>query len=123
MKTEQIAVVVSLVLALSAWFFFDLGSYLQFETLQQRIGDLRQWYENNPLLAGLIYFAAYVTITALSVPGAAVMTLAGGALFGSGTGFYWCLLPAVSALRWPSWFHVLCSEIGSKSALGVTLVP
>ena len=82
LKTKQIAVVVSLVLALSAWFFFDLGSYLQFETLQQRIGDLRQWYENNPLLAGLIYFAAYVTITALSVPGAAVMTLAGGALFG-----------------------------------------
>ncbi len=61
---------------------------MQFETLQQRIGDLREWYGSNPLLAGLIYFAGYVVVTALSLPGAAVMTLAGGALFG----FWYALL-------------------------------
>ena len=88
MHKKQIAVITVVVLAFTAWFFFDLGGYLQFETLQQRIGELRQWYGNNPLLAGLIYFAAYVAITALSVPGAAVMTLAGGALFG----FWYALL-------------------------------
>ena len=88
MHKKQIAVVTLVGLALAAWFYFDLGSVLQFETLQQRIGDLRHWYGNNPLLAGLIYFAGYVVVTALSLPGAAVMTLAGGALFG----FWYALL-------------------------------
>ncbi len=88
MYRKQIVVVTLIGLALAAWFFFDLGSFLQLETLQQRIGDLRDWYANNPLLAGLIYFAGYVAVTALSLPGAAVMTLAGGALFG----FWYALL-------------------------------
>jgi len=85
---KQIAIVTLVGIAFAAWFYFGLGSYLQLEALQQRIGDLREWYGNNPLLAGLIYFAGYVVVTALSVPGAAVMTLAGGALFG----FWYALL-------------------------------
>ena len=82
MRTKQIVVIAVVALALAAWFVFDLGSYLQLDILQQRIDELRAWYGNNPLLAGVIYFACYVAVTALSVPGAAVMTLAGGALFG-----------------------------------------
>lgn len=88
MRTRQIAVITVVALALAAWFFFDLGSYLQLATLQQRIEDLREWYANNPLLAGLAFFGCYVALTAVSVPGAAVMTLAGGALFG----FWYALL-------------------------------
>ena len=88
MSTRKIAVVFIIVLALGAWFYLDLGQYLQFEILQQRIGDLRGWYTSNPLLAGVIYFAVYIAVTALSVPGAAIMTLAGGALFG----FWYALL-------------------------------
>ncbi len=91
MHKKQIAVLTLIGLALAAWFYFDLGSLLRFETLQQRIGDLRHWYGNNPLLAGLIYFAGYVVVAALSLPGAAVMTLAGGALFG-----FWYALVLVS---------------------------
>ncbi len=75
-------------LALCAWFFFDLGSFLQLGEVQARIDDLRQWHAKHPLLAGLIYFALYVIVTGLSVPGAAVLTLAGGALFG----FWYALL-------------------------------
>jgi len=81
-RTRQLAVLVILAAAFAAWFALDLGSYLQFDALQQRIGELRAWYADNPLRAGLIYFAAYVLVAALSVPGATIMTLAGGALFG-----------------------------------------
>ena len=88
MRSKQIAVITVIAAAFIAWFYFDLGQFLQFEVLQQRIGELRGWYARNPLLAGLIYFAVYVAVTALSVPGAAVMTLAGGALFG----FWYALL-------------------------------
>ncbi len=88
MQKKQIAVLLVLAAALAAWFALDLGSYLEFERLKASIEDLRAWYLENPLLAGAIYFAVYVGVTALSVPGAAVMTLAGGALFG----FWYALL-------------------------------
>jgi pyruvate/2-oxoglutarate dehydrogenase complex dihydrolipoamide dehydrogenase (E3) component/uncharacterized membrane protein YdjX (TVP38/TMEM64 family) len=85
---KKIAVISIIAIAIAAWFHYDLGVYLQFDTLQQRVGELRNWYAAHPLLAGLLYFVLYVLVTALSVPGAAVMTLAGGALFG----FWYALL-------------------------------
>ena len=85
---KQLLVLLIIGLALVAWFTLDLGQYLQLATVQQRIGDLRDWYAQNPLLAGCLYFCLYVVVTGLSVPGAAVMTLAGGALFG----FWYALL-------------------------------
>ena len=88
MRIKKIVVIVVVAAAFAAWFYFDLGNYLQFETLQQRIGELRQWYTEHPLLAGLVFFTVYIAVTALSVPGAAIMTLAGGALFG----FWYALL-------------------------------
>ncbi len=88
MNAKQIALLVVIAVAVAAWFYLDLGSYLQLEVVQQRIGELRAWYRENPLRAGVIYFVVYVAVTALSVPGAAVMTLAGGALFG----FWYALL-------------------------------
>jgi len=85
---KKLAVLALIAAAIAAWFYLDLGSYLQFDTLKQRLGELRAWYADNPALAGLLYFVLYVAVTALSVPGAAVMTLAGGALFG----FWYALL-------------------------------
>ncbi|HBT31769.1 MAG TPA: TVP38/TMEM64 family protein, partial [Pusillimonas sp.] len=40
------------------------------------------WRAEQPVLVGAVYFAVYVVVTALSLPGAVIMTLAGGALFG-----------------------------------------
>lgn len=91
MGKKQLVVIVLVAAAIAAWFALDLGSYLQLDILQSRMGELRGWYEENPLLAGLIYFAIYVLVTGLSVPGAAVMTLGGGALFG-----FWYALFLVS---------------------------
>ena len=88
MNKKQLLILALLVAALSAWFTLDLGQYLQLAVVQERIEELRSWYQRNPLLAGLAYFLLYVAVTGLSVPGAAVMTLAGGALFG----FWYALL-------------------------------
>ncbi len=88
MNKKQLLILALLVAALSAWFTLDLGQYLQLAVVQERIEELRSWYQQNPLLAGLAYFLLYVAVTGLSVPGAAVMTLAGGALFG----FWYALL-------------------------------
>jgi uncharacterized membrane protein YdjX (TVP38/TMEM64 family) len=88
---KKIVVIAVIAAGITAWFYFGLGNYLQLDTLKQSMGELRAWYADNPLLAGLLYFAVYVAVTALSVPGAAVMTLAGGALFG-----FWYALFLVS---------------------------
>lgn len=88
MRSKRIAVIAIVVSAIAAWFALDLGQYLQFEGLRQNVDALRAWCDDNTVLAGLIYFAGYVAVTALSLPGAAVMTLAGGALFG----FWYALL-------------------------------
>jgi dihydrolipoamide dehydrogenase len=88
---KKIVVIAVIAAAITSWLYFDLGNYLQLDTLKQSMGELRAWYVDNPLLAGILYFALYVGVTALSVPGAAIMTLAGGALFG-----FWYALFLVS---------------------------
>lgn len=62
--------------------YFDLGRFFSLTALQASLGDLQSWRSQTPVLAAFLYFLAYVTLAALSVPGAVVMTLAGGALFG-----------------------------------------
>jgi len=68
------------------FFWLDLGRYLSLAGLQAQQANLAAWRDASPLQAALMFFAAYVAVTALSLPGAAVMTLAGGAIFGLGWG-------------------------------------
>ncbi len=67
---------------IGAFFYFDVGSHLTLENFQQQRADLEQQRDTNPLLFSLIYFAVYTVMAAASIPGAAIMTLVGGALFG-----------------------------------------
>ena len=71
-----------LVAAVVLFFAFDLGQYLNLDTINARQAQLEGWRAAQPLQAALIFFGAYVLVTALSLPGATVMTLAGGAIFG-----------------------------------------
>ena len=69
-----------------AWQSLDLGQALSLAALKSRQAELEAWRAARPLLAALIFFAGYVAATALSVPGATVLTLAAGAVFGLGWG-------------------------------------
>jgi pyruvate/2-oxoglutarate dehydrogenase complex dihydrolipoamide dehydrogenase (E3) component/uncharacterized membrane protein YdjX (TVP38/TMEM64 family) len=60
----------------------DLGRYLSLDTLKAQQAAIESYRQANPFLAAGIFFVVYVAVTALSLPGAAVMTLAGGAVFG-----------------------------------------
>ena len=75
-----------LVAAVVLFFAFDLGQYLNLEAIKARQAQLEGWRAAQPLQAALVFFGAYVAVTALSLPGATVMTLAGGAIFGLGWG-------------------------------------
>jgi len=73
-------------LAITLYFVFDLGQYFNLQTLKAQQVTIEAYRSAHPGLAAAIYFALYILITALSLPGAALMTLAGGAVFGLGWG-------------------------------------
>jgi pyruvate/2-oxoglutarate dehydrogenase complex dihydrolipoamide dehydrogenase (E3) component/uncharacterized membrane protein YdjX (TVP38/TMEM64 family) len=82
MNVKKIAVLALIALAVLAWFQLGLGQYLSLAALKAQQAALADYYAANPGQVIAIYFAAYVAVTALSLPGAALMTLAGGAMFG-----------------------------------------
>ena len=77
-----------LVVAALAIIFFQQGWHeqLSFDNLKARQAELSTFTEANKLTMAIGFFAAYVVVAALSLPGATIMTLAGGALFGLGLG-------------------------------------
>ncbi len=83
---KRIVIALVLALALAAWFALDLGQYLTLDALKAQQAAFEGYYHANPLLVIAMFFAVYVTLTALSVPGAAILTLAAGAIFGVATG-------------------------------------
>jgi len=82
-KKVLLAIVVALV---AAFFIFDLGRFLSLDYLKSQQAALANLYDNKPLLVIASFFAIYVAATALSLPGAVILTLAAGAIFGLFTG-------------------------------------
>lgn len=73
---------------IGAWYAFDLGHYFTLEQAKTQQLALQDTIAAHPLVSSIVYFVMYIVVTALSLPGAAIMTLLGAALFG----FWWSLL-------------------------------
>ncbi|WP_339890428.1 FAD-dependent oxidoreductase [uncultured Alteromonas sp.] len=84
---KKIALIAVLVAAVFGFFYFDLNTYLTLDGLKGSLDTFTQQIEENPLVSIGVFFAIYVAVTALSLPGAAILTLAAGALFGLVQGF------------------------------------
>lgn len=88
MKTFSKWIIVAALIA-TATFAWKSGwlAQLNFATLKAQQAALSAWTQANPWLAALGFFAIYVVVTAASLPGAAILTLAAGAVFGLVEGF------------------------------------
>jgi pyruvate/2-oxoglutarate dehydrogenase complex dihydrolipoamide dehydrogenase (E3) component/uncharacterized membrane protein YdjX (TVP38/TMEM64 family) len=75
-----LATVIAAVVAL--YFGFDFGRYFSLDAFKVRQEAIENWRAAQPLTAALLFFLAYVAVTGLSLPGAAMMTLVAGAIFG-----------------------------------------
>ncbi|OYU44615.1 MAG: pyridine nucleotide-disulfide oxidoreductase [Burkholderiales bacterium PBB4] len=73
-------------MAVVAFFALGWGRYFSLEYLQQSQTDFATLYAHHPWQMRAGYFALYVVVAALSLPGAAILTLAGGGIFGWGWG-------------------------------------
>jgi uncharacterized membrane protein YdjX (TVP38/TMEM64 family) len=84
MRAEMKKAILVLILfgAIAAYFFFDLGQYLSLENFKARQAEILAAKNANPELYIAGFFLIYVAVTGLSIPGAAIMTLIAGALFG-----------------------------------------
>ena len=88
MNIRRLLLIAALAGLLVAYFALDLGRFLSIEHFKSQQEAIEAWRNAQPVKAGLLFFVAYVAVTGLSLPGAAVMTLAGGAIFG----LFWGLL-------------------------------
>lgn len=72
-----------LAVCVALFYYFDLGRYLSLESLKANRDALYSFNRQNPFTAILGFIGIYIVVVALSLPGATVLTLAGGAIFGS----------------------------------------
>lgn len=87
--------VVALILVLITFYFStDVGSYLTLASLKQNQGLLKDEFSNNPVFVSFIFGIGYILVTAFSIPGATILTLASGAIFGL---LYGSLIASVSS--------------------------
>ncbi len=86
MKNRKPLILLALAALITLFFVFDLGRYFSLAFLKSQQSGFADLYAQKPALVIAAFFAIYVAVTALSLPGAAIMTLAGGAIFGLAVG-------------------------------------
>ena len=82
MNRYRVTLIIVILSCAVAFFAFDLQRFLSLEMLKARQEAIAGYSAGHPFLAGALYGILYVAVTGLSLPGATVMTLAGGAVFG-----------------------------------------
>jgi pyruvate/2-oxoglutarate dehydrogenase complex dihydrolipoamide dehydrogenase (E3) component/uncharacterized membrane protein YdjX (TVP38/TMEM64 family) len=110
---KKITLVILLCALIGGFFLFDLHHVLTLDGIKGSLGEFQRWRAASPLLAVGVFFAIYVLVTALSLPGAAVMTLVGGALFG--------LLWGTVIISFASSIGALCAFLVSRYLLQDTV--
>ena len=83
---KKLGLVAAIIIIVIVFWAFDLGRYLTLSYVKGSLEGFKSLYAEHRVLVILIYFVIYVVATSLSLPGAAVLTIAGGALFGFLTG-------------------------------------
>jgi pyruvate/2-oxoglutarate dehydrogenase complex dihydrolipoamide dehydrogenase (E3) component/uncharacterized membrane protein YdjX (TVP38/TMEM64 family) len=79
---KKLLILAVLAAVVAAYFIFDLGQYFTLVGIKAVAADLAAFQRENALAVIAGFFIAYVVVTGASLPGAALMTLAAGALFG-----------------------------------------
>ena len=82
MKGTRLLLLVVVAALVAAYFAFDLGQYLSLDYFKSQQAAIESYRASHPWETALVFFLVYVAVTGLSLPGAALMTLVGGAIFG-----------------------------------------
>lgn len=94
LSVKRLAPAAVLVAGLAAFFALDLDAYLSLDLLKEHRGTMRAWVEANALAAALLYMLVYAAAVAFSVPGATIITITGGFLYGPYVGTLYTVVGA-----------------------------
>jgi uncharacterized membrane protein YdjX (TVP38/TMEM64 family) len=94
MNSKKVALLFIALLAVALFFWLDLGRYLTLESLKANRQALLDFYATHTLATVAAFMAVYIIQTALSLPGAAILSLAAGAIFGSLMGTLYAVISA-----------------------------
>ncbi|MDD2337297.1 MAG: TVP38/TMEM64 family protein [Geobacteraceae bacterium] len=82
MNRKKVFILLLAAIFICLFFWFDLGRYLTLESLKQNRDYLATLYRDHPIATVAVFMAIYIIQTALALPGAAILSLAAGAVFG-----------------------------------------
>ncbi len=82
MSTKKILIIAAIGLFIMTFYALGLSDYLSFSYMKENQLLFDAYYKDNPTMVSVSFFAIYIISTALSIPGAALLTLIGGAVFG-----------------------------------------
>ena len=82
-SSGRVVLLLLIAVGIGAFFYYDLGRFLSLDALKANRDHLLSFTEANSGFAAVLFVATYVVVTGLSLPGAVILTLAGGFLFGS----------------------------------------
>ncbi len=82
MTRARLILLIAIAAAIVVFLAFDLGQYFSLAYFKAKQAEIIAFYHTHPWQTALAFFAVYVAVTGLSLPGAAIMTLVAGAIFG-----------------------------------------
>lgn len=85
-RVGKLILLTILVALVVCFFLFDLGRFFDLQFIKTQRDAFEVYYADHPAITVAGYVGVYLAVTALSLPGAAILTLIGGALFGLATG-------------------------------------
>ena len=81
-KKNKIFLIALIIILIASFYLTGLYKELEFENIQSNLDRIQAYFKTSPYLVTLMFVGAYVLITSLSIPGAIVLTLLSGAIFG-----------------------------------------
>jgi len=82
MNNKKITLIILFILLVALFFSLDIAQYLDLGYIKSQQSTIDNYYATKPILTGFIFFISYILITGVSLPGAGILTLAAGAIFG-----------------------------------------
>ncbi|MCY4641367.1 MAG: FAD-dependent oxidoreductase [Gammaproteobacteria bacterium] len=100
---KKLAVLLAVVMLIAGFFLFDLHQYLDFSYVKSRQALITDYFHTYPVKTVLIFFLAYFAVAGLSLPGAGVLSVLAGAIFGLPVGAVTVLLAATAGATVAFW--------------------
>lgn len=101
---KKIIILLLLAILIFGFFFFDLHQYFDFSYIKSKQQAITDYFHTHPVKTSLIFFLIYIAVAGLSLPGAGILSILAGAIFGLALGVAIVLLAATIGATIAFWF-------------------